>query len=270
MDKGLFPMRIKNILVSTLALGFVASASSVLAEEIEPTGAVKEEVADKAWSVDLSTAFLSDYMFRGFNLYDGASIQPSVTASYDTGYGEVSANLWMHLSAEGDRQAEKFTELDETISWAYTFDPVTIKLGHVWYNYPDDSDAIDDSAEFFVNLVLDDSSFNDFFPLTPTFSFYHEYRITDAQYYELVFSHLFEPEFMGKGFNITPFVNIGFASNAEKVYDDEQGLVQVIYGISSSVPLGDVLLIPSLNYTSSVDDAATNEFWFGSSVNYSF
>ena len=254
----------RRILFSLVVL---LNTSLAIAEEAT-TEATTE--ATKPWSVDLTTSFFSDYMWRGFNLYDGASIQPSFTGTYDTGYGEISGNLWLHLSAEGDRQAEKFFEMDETISYAYDFDPLKVTIGHVWYTYPDSDDQIVDSAEVFASLAFDDSKLNEFFSLAPKLTVYQDYRVTDSQYYGLGFSHAFESAALGEGFNITPYVELGFASNAEKVYSDSGGLVQVSYSVSSTLNLGDIEVIPCLNYTSKVDDATTNEFWFGAGLNYSF
>lgn len=232
--------------------------------------AVADEEASKPLTLDTTVGVVSDYMFRGFNLYDGTAIQPAATLTYDTGAGKVAGNLWMHLSAEGDRQAEKFTEIDGTVSYQIELAPATLKVGHIWYTFPDNSDAIVDSAEFFANVVFDDSEFNPLFSVTPSFTVYEDYRAVDGQDDELSFSHLFEPEALGKGFNATPYVTFGFATNSDKVYDDDSGLMQVTYGVSSELALGDFSVVPSLNYTSKVDDATVNEFWFAGNLNYSF
>lgn len=234
---------------------------------LQATAPVARADEEKAWALDLAVGTFSDYMFRGFNLYDGTSIQPSATLSWNTGYGTVSGNLWMHLSGEGDRQEEKFTELDETIAYQTSWDPVTLKVGHVWYTYPADSDDITESAEFFATAVIDDSSFNPLLPLSPTLSVYHDYDAFDAQYYELGLSHAFTWDALGEGFNFTPFVAFGFASSAEGVYT-ENGLVQVTCGTSFTAQIGDVAVVPSLNYTFESDDSAVNEFWTGVSFAY--
>lgn len=242
---------------TVIALSINLGTTCVQAEESKP------------WSVSAATALYSDYMFRGFDLYDGTSIQPNLGAKYDTGFGTIGGSLWMHLSGEGDRQDEKFTELDETLTYTINVGAATLQLGNAWYTYPDDSDEIVDTAEVFGVVSIDDSSFNTLFSLTPTLSVYHDYREFDAQYYELNFSHTVEPEWLGEGFNATPFVAFGFASNAEKVYDNN-GLVQITWGVSSTVPLGELSLIPSVNYTHKVDDATVNELWFGTSLAVEF
>lgn len=217
--------------------------------------------ADSPLSFDLCTAFSTDYMFRGQNLYDGTSIQPYGNLIYDTGYGKLTASLWMHLSAEGDRQAEKFTEMDETIFYSVNLtDEVGVKLGHIWYTYPDDNDEINDTNELFVGVSLNDTELSPF-PLNPSLTVYKDYRATEYWYYELGFSHEVECKCLGDGFKFTPFATFGFASNAEKVYSDD-GLEHVNIGSSFPTKLGDIAIIPTVSYNFKVDDNTTNEFWF--------
>lgn len=222
-----------------------------------------------SWAVDATAGLFSDYMWRGFNLYDGTSIQPALNVAYSSAWGETTGNLWMHLSGENDNGPEKFTELDATISHAITFEPVTVKVGAVWYTYPDDDDNIDNTGEFFGSVSLDDGEYNSLITLSPTLSVYHDYDEYDAQYYELGLSHKFESDTMGKGFAFTPYVAVGFASNAEKYYADN-GIVQATYGVAFEANVGDVVVAPSINRTSELDDNAKSEFWFGTNFTYSF
>lgn len=252
----MFPNKVSRIFL----LGAMLFGVSVL-----PQAAGAEDSApEKNWSVDLNTSFLTDYMFRGVNLYDGASIQPSVGVNYDTGdYGSLSSSVWAHFSAEGEESAgEKFTEIDYTLSYAINFGKVGLSVGHLWYTYPRDSDGIDNSNELFASIEVDTF-------LTPTFSVFHDYDEFDAQYYELGISHTIETDWLGDGFNITPYVTTGFASHAEKVYADN-GFVQVTFGTSFDAKLGDVTVTPSLNVTRESDDFADNEFWVGTNFAWSF
>lgn len=259
MDGGMF-MRFSSKLVGAfLALSLFTVCPKVgQAEEAEE--------AEKALTLDNSVAFLTDYMFRGFNLYDGTSIQPTTTLSFDTGFGVISGNLWMHLSAEGDRQAEKFTELDETISYAYTFGSLTAKTGFLWYTYPNSDDDINDTSEFFAGLSLDDSEMSPF-SLSPSLTYYRDYREFLTSYFELTLSHEIETDAVGKGFNVTPYVTLGF-NDGGAVYEDD-GLEFIATGVSFAATLGDISLTPSLNYSFEIDDATTNEFWVSVAFGYS-
>ena len=219
--------------------------------------------APKALSVSSEVGIFSHYMFRGFKLYNGPTIQPSVNAAYDTGAGTVSGNLWMHLTGDSDNTAERFTELDETIEYSNTIGGASIAIGNSWYTYSDlgDGSNIEDLAEVYATVAFDA-------PLTPTVSIYHDWRTTHAQYYELALSHDLE-NILGEGGTLTPFVAFGFASNAEDVYVDD-GLVQISTGVSTTIPLGAVSVVPSFNYSFKVDDNTINQFWFGTTFSYSF
>ena len=211
---------------------------------------------------DSSVSFFSQYMFRGQPLYDGASIEPSVTANYDTGYGTVSANLWMHLTGDSGRQAERFSELDETLKYQNQVGPVTLSVGNAWYTYSDfgDGSDIEDSAEVFGSVLFDA-------PLSPILSVYHDWRALDSNYYELGFSHEIG-ELDANGSTLVPFVAFGFASNSDKVYARD-GLEQITAGASLNMALGGVSVVPNANYSFKVDDNTVNQFWFGMTFGYS-
>lgn len=214
-------------------------------------------------TLGLTTDFNSDYIWRGLNLYDGTSIQPALDAKYNLGdMGTIGLNVWSHLSAEGGQSsAEKFTEIDYTAHWDISMDAWSFSLGHIWYQYPRDSDGIEDSAELFASVSYDTM-------LKPTLKAFHDYDQYDNQYYELGFSHAFETSALGDGFKTTPFVAIGFADNAEKVYADESGVTHVAIGTSFDFQTGDLTVTPNLNYNIEVDDATQNEFWVGVRLGY--
>ncbi len=223
---------------------------------------------EKPWSVDMSVALVSDYMFRGQDLYDGSAIQPYVGGSYDTGYGKLGAFGWMHISADGSTNVQDFTELDLGINYEVDFKPLTFGVGNLWYTYPNDNDGIKDTAEVFFSVALDDSELNDFYTLSPKFTFYNDYKEIDYEYYELTLSHEYSGGSFGDDATLTPYVTFGFASNGEKVYA-ENGLEQVTEGLSLALPLGEMTVTPNLNYTHGIDDLARDQFWFGVTLGYS-
>lgn len=217
---------------------------------------------DKPWAVETSVSVYSDYMFRGFNYYRGTSIQPSITGTYDSPIGEFAANLWMHFSAEGssEKKGQAFTEFDQTLSYTYSTEFIAATTGLAWFTYPDSSDDIPSTGEVFAALA-----FNTF--LNPVISFYHDYDEFDYQYYELGFSHTFEE--IWESASLTPYIGIGFASNAQKLYADD-GLVQTTTGLALTLPAGSLSIEPNINYTFESDDNAVNRFWFGVNLTFAF
>ena len=250
---------------TSLVSGLVSAAVAFSGSLAWAQDAETEEQEENPLALTLSTAFMTDYMWRGFDLYDGSSIQPEVEASYSLGeYGAITGDVWAHLPAEGDRQDEKFSEVDYTLEYGITFEPFELAVGHYWYSYPtDNTNSMKRTAEYYATAALLDT------PLNPTLGFYQDYDEYDNQYYELGFSHTIEcPALLGEGFNMTPYATFGFASNSEKVYADD-GLVHITVGASFNLKLGDIDVIPSINYTFEDDDALRNQFWSGVAFSYS-
>lgn len=236
-------------------LAVVAFAASFSAVDL-----MAEE--DRPWSATASVGTYSDYMFRGLQFYDGTSVQPALSGSYSFGdAGSLNASVWSHFSSENNRKSEAFTEIDYTLSYSYALDGATVSLGHIFYTYPkDNTGTFPATQEYFATVALD-------LPLTPTVSFFHDYDEFTMQYYELGFSQEVTPSFLGDGFNATPYISLGFVSNAEELYDDN-GLAHITFGSSFKTSLGDFGIVPSVNYTAKVDDNTRNEFWIGFRVDY--
>ena len=220
------------------------------------------ESSESPLTVDLGVDFYSDYMFRGQNLYPGSSIQPSIAPNFSLGdYGNLSSLTWMHFSADGASEGiNEFFEYDQTFAYDISFDLVTLSVGHVWYTYPD-NDEIPTTAEIIASVSVDTL-------LSPTLTFYHEYREYEAQYYEVNLSHKFDLEEKGVA-SVTPFVNMGFATNSEAIYGDADGYVQTTIGVSAEVPLGPLVLQPRLAYTAGEAELTVDEFYMGFSLLYS-
>lgn len=213
-------------------------------------------------TVDVNVALNSDYMFRGQNLYDGASIQPYLGLSYDTGSGILSATNWMHISADGRTNVPEFFEMDWGLSYELALDPITLTVGNLWYTYPDKDDDIDNTAEMYVSAALDDSSYNSFYTVNPKLTVSKDWDSLDYYYYELILNHPYEGGAIPDGMTLTPYVSFGLSSNSEKVYADN-GLEQISEGVALDIPVGNLTLTPTANYTHKIDDLTVNQFWFG-------
>ncbi len=224
-----------------------------------------KEEEESPYSLSISTDIASDYMFRGQNLYQGTSIQPSVGGGYSFGdFGSLDANIWSHNPAEdGHGPQEKYNEIDYTISYSISWDILTLGVGNLWYTYPHQSDVdIEATYEYFISASLDTI-------LTPTLTFYHDYRLYQTNIFELGFSHSFENESLGKDVSVTPSVIFGFGQNTDKVYAEDSGLLYISTGVGAELPLAMLKITPSLNYNFKIDDSTINEFWFKVGIAYS-
>lgn len=155
---------------SLLAMGI--TATPLLAEEEKPTA-------------DLSTSFLSQYIWRGYELSDGSMvIQPSMTV----GYKGFAANLWGNLDTDQDRDiyagdnqdTMKWNETDFTLSYDGSFEMVDYGVGWIYY----DIDGGQDTQEFYVSAALQTI-------LAPTLTIYRDTDASPATYITLGVSHSF-------------------------------------------------------------------------------
>ena len=268
MNKAMSAAVLASCLLSSMALSWPTCAMSE--EEIQQdlpendeSNVTAEEAPESPWSLEISTGVFTSYMWRGFKVYDGAAVQPSIDLSFDTGAGVLGANGWMHFSADSDKTEERFTEFDGTLRYEIEAGPATVALGHLWYTYPHpwNRTSIPHTNEFFGSLSFA-------LPVVPTLSVYEDYEEFHNQYYELALSHEFS-RLWGPETSFALYASFGFASNAEKVYD-ENGLEQVTVGMLVTLPIGPFSLSPSVNYTFKVDEATINQFWSGMVMSYSF
>lgn len=257
-----------------LGLGLAVLCMTVpalsLAEVDAAASAAAENQAEEAlgFSADATAGVFTNYMFRGQNLYNSVSIQPNLNLSYNFGeYGKISGGGWMHIPAAGDIDHEpNFTELDPTISYEVNIGLATLSLGHVWYTYLDNRPRVPTTGEWFQGISLDTF-------LEPSFTIYEDHQAYEEVYYELTFKEpLGESVFgdcLGKGFNMTPYVTFGWATNAEK-YFQRDGLEYITIGTSFEIPFGVLNVVPSLNYTFQGDPTTVDRFWAGVNFNVTF
>ena len=125
---------------ATIAILAVAASFAAAAEETNEV----ERAESSAFSIEASVDILSDYIWRGKICNGNPVWQPSVTLGYDAGdFGKVSANVWASMdlthrrgTMNASRHACGIQELDYTLSYANSFGPVDIEIGHIWYSFP--------------------------------------------------------------------------------------------------------------------------------------
>lgn len=246
-------------IVSGVLLGLVLTFTNTAAF-------AQDEAAESPWSANTTVSLFSKYMFRGIKLYDAPGFQPSASVGYDGGeLGALEGLVWAHVPTEGaDVYGTNYNEIDYVLTYSQTFDDwINVSVGNAWYTYAGGEEP--DSTNEFQAIVAFDTL------LSPVVSFFNDYDEYQYQYYELGLSHTLTWEALGDGFNITPFVSFGFASNAvtHEAYADN-GFVQATYGASFEASLGDLALVPTVAYTKGNDGFASDELWWGFSLSKDF
>lgn len=100
--------------------------------------------ADASVAIDLNSA----YVWRGITFNDGLVIQPSI----DVSRGGFGINVWGNFDIDDydDTLDDKeFSEIDVTLYYGFTLDPVDISLGYVEYLFPAGGEG---TREAYLNL----------------------------------------------------------------------------------------------------------------------
>lgn len=135
-------------------------------------------LADDKPTADLSVSALSKYVWRGFeSSQDSIVLQPSMTV----GYKGFSANLWGNIDTDHysqDPNTNSWTETDATLSYDWSYGPVAMTAGYIYYGL----DGAQDSQEVFASASLDTI-------LAPTLTVYRDYDNLAGWYVTLGVSH---------------------------------------------------------------------------------
>ncbi|MEE9272130.1 MAG: TorF family putative porin [Robiginitomaculum sp.] len=112
---------------------FVKLALTPIALPLLILGASTYAIADdtKTLSVNISTDYVTEYVFRGVTLA-GEAFQPGAEASY----GNFTAGVWVSL-ASGEESAAFDDEIDLYAGYAFDInDKVSANIGATLYHYP--------------------------------------------------------------------------------------------------------------------------------------
>jgi uncharacterized protein (TIGR02001 family) len=215
----MFSTNKKMIAAGVLTISMLgAGASSVLAEEEAP-------------SADASVAFLSKYVWRGFELSDDSMvIQPSLTASYKG----FSANLWANLDTDYYATgAHNWNETDFTLSYDGAYEKLGYGVGWIYYALEDVADAnirANDTQEFYGTLSYD-------VLLAPTFTFYYDVSdFNGAWYANLAFGHTF---MIAEKYGLDLGLSFGYLDNNDGYAEFHDGLLSA----AMSFPIGEYFAI---------------------------
>jgi hypothetical protein len=155
-------------LTTALALGLLAAAPALAAEEDKPTA-------------NLTVGAYSQYIWRGFELSkDSVVVQPSMTVAYKG----FSANLWGNLDTDPysatTEASNNWNETDLTLAYGWEMGPVAFSAGYIYYAL----DSAEDSQEFFGSAALNTL-------LKPTLTVYRDTDFYPGWYTTLGISHSF-------------------------------------------------------------------------------
>ena len=143
---------------------------------------------DAELGFEVTSDFVSEYIWRGQDLVDDWVFQPGVAVSY----GALTASFWgnMDMTDENGSNGE-FSEIDLTLDYSGQvpgMDILGYSLGMINYDFPVNGSA-DDTTEVYAGLNLD-------VPASPAVTFYRDVDETkDGLYISVGVGHSFENVF---------------------------------------------------------------------------
>jgi len=246
--------------------------------------------AQEELSGTIDVTYLSAYMWRGFDRYEGAhgegAIQPSIDLDlYGTGFG-VNV-LWSRANTSKVKELslENEEEIWLTLSYSsslldYETYATDYTVGWVYYEYPDMPSSTNDAQEFFVSLSWPEICPEGVVPSYTIIRYWQSESGSPASDnsgwmhifglgYDLPVEDLIPdlPEQI-LHLSLAMVYNEGmFGSNVDHDWS------HAVLGVSTDFDLSnDVTLTPGVYYQSSWEDTVngSNELWCSLSVSYPF
>jgi hypothetical protein len=236
----------------------------------EGAAEVAPEPPGKPFSLGVTYYLFSDYVFRGINFSEYATEgrerlnhQMTTSAGVPLGpggkYGTFGFDTffeWYEAQKElnPEKGGQNLQEVDYTLRWSYTFDPVhtTMTLGWTDYTFPH-ANAVR-TNEAFVKFEHNDAWMwrglgyeGDKGILNPSFFFAQDCRVSDGYWVELGFSHPFD---VCKNLTVTPKITLALDGGYLQpllTYGEGQKSLEYAYtqfGLDTTYTLNELLHIP--------------------------
>jgi hypothetical protein len=252
--------------------------------------------------IELGIGIQSDRMFRGQDLYNGTSIQPSLRAELRTPTGTFYTDIFVHIPGEQGaaksssgapfpiedpfvdttasdesedtdssstneinvaRTTPSFNELDATFGYLIDTNLFVLDFGHISYFYDANAPRLKDTNELFASLAFD-------VPANPYVEVFYDWDKRKGWYYEFGLREIIPLGLENPEHAVIPFIkfglNQGLDDGTHPLYEDS-GLVFVDFGLYGDFPIDEnIRLQPELHYNEGIDDLANSELLFGFTV----
>jgi hypothetical protein len=210
-------------------------------------------------------------VWRGINVVDGSVFQPSVAVSYSGLTGAIWGN--MDLS-DVNGTSGKFTEIDVSLDYSWSCDPLTFSVGAIYYTFP--NTGAPSTTEIYGAVGVDTV-------LSPTLTVYQDIDEADGTYVSLGVGHTFENVFavsddLDVDIDVSGAVGYGSAKHNAFYYGtNSSGFTDLLLSVAAPMDLGKGwTLTPMLSYSRLLDgDIRTamgndDNFWAGLSLSWAF
>lgn len=222
-------------------------------------------------SAGLDVAYVTRYVWRGLELNPDPVVQPSLTLSHP---GGVSFNWWGSVdTTRVFGQRGNFTEIDYTLSYAWSAHGRPMAAGLISYTFPNTDFA--STAEAFVSAEFGG-------PLSPAISINYDFDEADGYYASLSLGHSFAAPWRKEAStSVDVSARLSFASSDYvKFYfpgADGSAFTDLLLTAEMPMPISDRMTItPSIGYSTLLDgdlkDTVTRSglFYAGVTLSVSF
>lgn len=220
----------KKGFIAVLTAALIAVGSAVF-----PAGAV---AADATATVD----FASAYVWRGITFNDGAVVQPSL----DVSSGGLGINVWGNMDIddyEDTLESGEFSEVDLTLSYGFSLEPVDVTAGYIEYLFPEGGAG---TREVFAGLSVEPAA-----GFTAGIEGYYDFDEVEDYYVNLSLGYTRE---FDSGFTAGAGASAGIAGDDASAGEDS-GLHEYMFSVNCSYPITGALEVNAfLAYTDTFDE----------------
>ncbi len=198
---------------------------------------------------------VSAYVWRGITFNDGLVVQPYVDVAAGNG---LAINVWGNYDGDDyDRTLDdnEFSEVDLTLSYAFSFEPVEVTAGHIAYLFPNGGPG---TSELFVDASV---------PLPAGFSVglavYYDYDEVDDYYLSASLSYDLE---LDSGLELGAGASAGYAGEDFSSGPDD-GFHEYTLSLNAAYPVAETIALSAfVAYTDTLDTDVLPERKFARDV----
>ncbi len=234
---------------------------------------------DRNVGIGLDMAYVSKYMWRGYDVYDDhGAFQPSIT--FDLFQTGLSANVWASYALESS--FEELDEIDYTIAYERSFFEdelyaLDFGINYIFYDFPNANSDLSDSQEVGMSFALTGLPEIGPSPIVPSYYVAYLWAMSSGGP-EDGYYHIF-----GLSYDLPVPALIPdqeeqcLAFSADLTYNDgafgvDSDFTHATIGVGTDFEYQGFTLSPFLNYQFSFEDAVNDEddFYAGFTVSYAF
>ena len=237
----------------------------------------------------LAVSYMTDYVFRGIERFDGIGESEDIANLQFLGQLEFDLGKLPHpvaglfVNTQESDPVSNFQEIRPFIGLEWSLRPLLLTGGHNSYIFPDRDEL--DTTEIFGKIQLDDSFFlvSDQPFLSPYIYGAYDYELYNGWYIEAGVEHDFVLDDLG--IVLTAQAHVAYARNYElltETGDDESGFQHYQVGLIGNYSLNQLLnfsqrygewsLIGYIYYTDGMDNdlRADSQIWGGAGIGFKY